>query len=105
MIVAVDPVDRPGKGSAVLIRLDFETNSHCYKNTINTYILILFAQKIAERSIPTGSPKDTAVFDLTQLGTLLGIGSEDAHDYILTHIAGTQADVLTGVLLAQATKH
>ena len=105
MIVAVDPVDRPGKGSAVLVRLKFETDGHRYKNTINTYILILVAQKIAERSIPTGSPKDTAVFDLTQLGALFRIGSEDAHNYILTHIAGAQADVLTGVLLAQATKH
>ena len=75
------------------------------KNTINTHILILVAQKIAERSIPTGSPKDTAVFNLTQLGALLGIGSEDAHDYILIHAAGAQADVLTGVPLAQATKH
>ena len=75
------------------------------KNTINTYILIVVAQKIAERSIPTGSPKDTAVFDLTQLGTLLGIGSEDAHDYILIHAAGAQADVLAGVPLAHTTKH
>ena len=75
------------------------------KNTIITYILIVVAQKIAERSIPTGSPKDTAVFNLTELGALLGIGSEDAHDYILIHVAGAQADVLTGVPLAQATKH
>ena len=51
------------------------------------------------------SPKDTAVFDLTQLGTFFGIGREFAHDYILIHAAGAQADVLTGVLLAQATKH
>ena len=70
-----------------------------------THRLIIVAQKIAECSIPLSSPKDTAVFDLTQFGTLFGIGREDAHDYILTHAAGAQADVLTGVPLAHTTKH
>ena len=45
------------------------------------------------------------MFDITQLGALFGAGGEDAEDYILTHVAGAQAGVLTGVPLAPATEH
>ena len=67
-------------------------------------MLIVTGEQITECSIPTGSPKLTVVVDLTKLGALLRIGGEGVEDGVLLHLAGAQADVLAGALLAQASK-
>ena len=67
-------------------------------------MLIVTGEQITECSIPTGSPKLTVVIDLTELGALVGDGGEGVEDGVLLHLAGTQADVLAGVLLAQASE-
>ena len=66
-------------------------------------MLIVTGEQITECSIPTGSPKLTVVVDFTKLGTLVGVGGEGVEDGVLLHLAGAQADVLAGVLLAQAS--
>ena len=67
-------------------------------------MLIVTGEQITECSIPTSSPKLTVVVDLTKLGALVGVGGEGVEDGVLLHLAGAQADVLAGVLLAQATE-
>ena len=66
-------------------------------------MLIVTGEQITECSIPTGSPKLTVVVDLTKLGALLRVGGVGVEDGVLLHLAGAQADVLAGVLLAQAS--
>ena len=66
-------------------------------------MLIVTSKQITERSIPTSSPKLTVVVDLTKIGALLRVGGVGVEDGVLLHLAGAQADVLAGVLLAQAS--
>ena len=66
-------------------------------------MLIVTGEQITECSIPTGSPKLTVVVDLTKIGALLRVGGVGVEDGVLLHLAGAQADVLAGVLLAQAS--
>ena len=68
-------------------------------------MLIVTGEQITECSIPTGSPKLTVVVDLTKLGALLRVGGVGVEDGVLLHLAGAQADVLAGVLLAQASEN
>ena len=67
-------------------------------------MLIVTGEQITECSIPSSSPKFTVVVVLTQLGALVGVGGEGVEDGVLLHLAGAQADVLAGALLAQASK-
>ena len=66
-------------------------------------MLIVTGEQITECSIPTASPKLTVVVDLTKIGALLRVGRVGVEDGVLLHLAGAQADVLAGVLLAQAS--
>ena len=66
-------------------------------------MLIVTGEQITECSIPTSSPKLTVVVDFTKLGALVGVGGVGVEDGVLLHLAGAQADVLAGVLLAQAS--
>ena len=66
-------------------------------------MLIVTGEQITECSIPTSSPKLTVVVDLTKIGALLRVGGVGVEDGVLLHLAGAQADVLAGVLLAQAS--
>ena len=67
-------------------------------------MLIVTGEQITKCSIPTSSPKLTVVVDLTKLGALVGVGGEGVEDGVLLHLAGAQADVLAGVLLAKASE-
>ena len=66
-------------------------------------MLIVTGEQITECSIPTSSPKLTVVVDLTKIGALVRVGGVGVEDGVLLHLAGAQADVLAGVLLAQAS--
>ena len=67
-------------------------------------MLIITGEQIAKRSVPLGSPKPAVVVDLAKLGTLVRGGGVGVDDALLLNDAGAQADVLAGVLLAQASE-
>ncbi len=66
-------------------------------------MLIVTGKQITECSIPTSSPKLTVVVDLTKIGALVRVCRVGVEDGVLLQLAGAQADVLAGVLLAQAS--
>ena len=67
-------------------------------------MLIVTGEQIAKCSIPAGSPKFTVVVEFAELRALVRGGGEGVEDALLLHVAGSQADSLAGVFLAQASE-
>jgi len=64
-------------------------------------MLIVTGEQVTQGTVPSCSPELTVVIDLTKLGALVRAGGVGVEDAALSHVAGAQADALTGVLLAK----
>ena len=72
------------------------------RNAGTTHKLIIAAQQMAERSIPSCSPELTVVVQLAKSRAPLRAGGVGGDDAARLHRAGTQAHSFAGVLLAKA---
>ena len=64
-------------------------------------MLVGTGEQVTQGTVPSCPPELAVVIDVAELGALVRVGSVGVEDAVVGHLAGAQADALTGVLLAQ----